>query len=107
MTPRTYTTAEVCAILGVTRTTVSAMVHGRVLKSPARGRITMKSVDELLEDGRSWHDIAKEKRADQKAPAPSGKKRKQVTGDGASASTGKVTAFPTLTATGRQKNLID
>src|SRR5262245_16873353 len=107
MTPAMYTTAEVCAILVTTRTTVRAMVLAGVLESPLRGRISRRSVAAVLEDGRAWQEIAREKHAASEAAVRNGRKRQPATGDGKSAKTATVTPFPTLTASGRQKNLLD
>ena len=108
MTPRLYTTADVCAMLQTTRTTVREMVKAGVLESPLRGRISIRSVEALLEDGRSWQEIRDEKAAAaKKAKARNGKIRKQSTGAGASGKTAKPTTSLILTGTGRRKNVID
>lgn len=107
MTPRMYTTKQVCAMLLVSAPTISEMVNAGVLERPLRGKISIRSVDAFLEDGRPWQEIAAEKqRAARKDKAPSGKTRKQNTGAGASRKTAKITTFPTLTDSGLKRNLL-
>lgn len=107
MTPRLYTTAEVCAILGVTRTTINTIVNAGVLESPLRGKISIRSLEAFLEDGRSWQVIADEKRrAAKKAQARNGKTKRPGIGAGASPSKGKVTPLRMLTGRGRKGNLL-
>ena len=96
---RVYTIAEVCAMLDCSRSTVHTLIRKRALISPVRGKVTIASVEKLLERGQSWHE-------DPKAKAPNGAIKRRVTGAGASGTRTKRTTSTTLTARGRGKNAI-
>ncbi len=86
---KVYTIPEVQEILRCSRATVNAMIKSRVLNSPMRGRVTVSSVNKLLEEGEQWPQLAA-KRAAQKATAPNGKTKAPDNGAGASEKTRKL-----------------
>lgn len=100
---KVYTVPEVCDILRCSRATVNAMIKSRVLNSPMRGRVTVSSVNKLLEGDEQWPQLAA-KLAAPKAMAPNGKTKALDNGAGASERTGKITPFRMLKDRGRKLN---
>ena len=106
MTPRYYKTDDACAILGdISRTTLGEMVAAGVIERPLRGRYTVRSVEAFVEDGRTWQEIADEKkRAARRAKATNGKTKKPARGASASAEQDKTTSSAIRTDRGRVLN---
>lgn len=95
---KVYTTEEVCAILRVSRATVNRHIRRKLLISPARGRITVASVEKLLERGASCQGER------ETTKGRNGRTKKTGAGGGASGGKEKTTTRRMRTDRGRAKN---